>query len=217
MPDVKTRGLKTRSARGIAVVAVLMIVAVIVARSNPWRYVHLMPAADTGVFLAVMTAAVVLLGVAAQVAARPRRVASAVTAWLVAAMFVLCAWPVFDAVHDTGYDRGAAAVVAVSPDGRFEVVAVRYRARGSTFHVDRYQLRSRAGAFSRQADRALADIYQSGERRAVAAVNFSGPHEVELRTADNSRWTVTFDPRTLSLPHTLTWNETTGYEWTRRR
>ena len=46
---------------------------------------------------------------------------------------------------------------------------------------------------------------------------FSGPREVEIRTAGDSRWAVTFDPRTLSLPRTLTWNETTGYEWTRRR
>ncbi|GIJ62655.1 hypothetical protein Vau01_101710 [Virgisporangium aurantiacum] len=196
-----------------------MIVAAIVARWNPWRYVYLMPAADSGVFLGVTTAAVVLLGIAAHVA-RPRRVINAVTAWLVAAMLVLCAWPVFDAVHDTGYDRGATAVVAASADERFEVVAVRYTARGSTFHVDRYRLRSRAGALSRQADRFLVEIYQSGAasaRGAVAAVGFSGPREVEIRTADDSRWTVTFDPRSLSLPHTLMWSETTGYEWTRRR
>jgi hypothetical protein len=205
-------------ARCAALVAVLAIVAVTVARWNPWHYVLLLPAADSGVFLTVMTAALVLLGVAVHIAIRPR-FTTAGAAWLAAAMLVLCAWPVFDAMHDSGYERGDPAVIAASADHRFEVVATRYRPRGdNTYFVDRYHLRSRSGVFSREADRAVAEIYRydaGAAPGAVVAVRFTGPGEVEIQTADDARWTTAFDPHTLSLPSTLTWNGTTGYEWTR--
>ncbi|MER7456372.1 hypothetical protein [Micromonospora sp. NPDC126480] len=192
---------------GLAVVAVS---AVLVARHNPWHYVHLMPFGRSSVVALVLFAAPVLLGVAAWLVLRPALARLLAVVATVLALVAPCSGLKFlpgPSVYglDGTEPYGNTEVVAVSPGGSFEVVLLRYRQWMAGFDILR--IRSRAGLWSREADQDLACFETSFDglppEDTFDTARFLSDHEIEVRTEAGQPWTTGFDPHNLLAVSTL--------------
>jgi len=100
-------------------------------------------------------------------------------------------------------DRGPVHVVAVSADGRMEVVGFGVGSDDSDGGANEYRLRSRAGLLSRESPRELACMadWAGSSQIKVSQVRFTSDREVDLHTSDGAAWTIAFDPRSLTPAH----------------
>jgi hypothetical protein len=192
---------------GLAIVAVP---GVLVAWRNPWHYVHLMPFGRRPVVATVLFAAPVLLGIAAWLVLRPALARAVAVVATVLALVAPCSGVVFFSgtslygLHGVE-PYGDTEVVALSPEGSFEVVLLRYHEWMTGFDILR--IRSRAGLRSREANQDLACFATPfdglGPEDTFGTARFLSDHEVEVRTEAGEPWTTRFDPRTLLASPTL--------------
>ncbi|WP_433041676.1 hypothetical protein [Dactylosporangium sp. CS-033363] len=192
--------MSARRKRLAVVLGALALVAVVVesvAAANPWRYVALIPAGKASTTVLVATGVVVLVGVGAALLIRRTLAAQiAVGVTLVVAWLVACAG--LEAAG-AGVERGATTSVAVSPDGRFELVLVHYPQTGNP--IDYLRLRTRSGLGSRESADNVACFSHSYEVNAPEDVferaAFVGEHEVEVRAEQGEPFRTTFAPDSL--------------------
>ncbi|MGI5522482.1 hypothetical protein ACQEUX_16340 [Micromonospora sp. CA-259024] len=186
---------------GLVVVAVP---AVLVARRNPWHYVHLMPFGRSSVVATVLFAAPVLFGIAAWLVLQPALARAVAVVSAALALVVPCSGlllfpgPSLYGLHGVE-PHGDSEVVALSPGGSFEVVLLRYHEFMTGFDVLR--VRSRVGLRSREANQDLACFATPfdglGPEDTFDAARFVSNHEIEVRTEAGQPWRTTFDPDTL--------------------
>lgn len=118
-----------------------------------------------------------------------------------AAVVTLCAtraWFVAGQLAEHGERGGPAQLVAVSTDGRFELVS----RDGSYYRRDVLWLRSRSGLFSRESLEALGCFRQhdlGGYDEPVDWAGFTGPGQVTVRLRDGRSGTADFDGPTLMV------------------
>ncbi|MGV9809944.1 hypothetical protein [Micromonospora chersina] len=195
---------------GLTGLAVVAVPAVLVARRNPWHYVHLMPFGRSSVVAAVLFAAPVLLGIGAWLVLRPALARAVAVAATAVALVAPCSGLLFlpgtsvYGLHGVEPDRDT-EVVALSPGGSFEVVLLRYREFMTGFDILR--IRSRAGLQSREANQDLACFVTPFDGLppdgTFESARFLSEHEIEVRTESGRPWTTGFDPHTLLAASTL--------------
>jgi hypothetical protein len=203
LSDLRRRRLLAGVLAGVATVAVA---TVLVAAHNPWHYVHLIPFARMPVVVYVLLFSLIMLGFAVRLFVGEMRVV-----WMVGVVATLT---VFACV--AGYQIATAeslqevkpdatrTVVAVSPDGAFDLVVVDHVNWGA--HYEIFRIRSRAGLTSREASQDLVcfgtTIGGYRPENTFVGARFVGEHKVEVRT-EAEPWTTTFDPNTLLSAETV--------------
>ncbi|MEV4141303.1 hypothetical protein AB0J72_55200 [Dactylosporangium sp. NPDC049742] len=193
----------------------LTVAGLSVASYAPWRFVTFVPLEQPSRAVLVIAAGLALLGVAGWMGLANRLAAKTIAGLvaLVVAMGVCvgsvgAAMP--DADHAVFHDR-----VAVSPDGRFELI------RLSTSWQYRYRVRTRGWLFGREGNTDLActpisstqvddSPNQTSQLRYVPTVRveqarFADDTHVELRMTDSRSWTVGFNARSLRPGRFLNW------------
>jgi hypothetical protein len=187
----------------ISAAAAVLLPAFLVVAWNPWHLVSLMAFSRPLVVPAVGAAGFGLLALAGWLAIRRRSTVVALTVLATAITLVVCmcggAFDLARLVLPLG-PTGEQAVVAVSPDGLHEVVALQYS--GVPDFTSILRLRSRAGFWSRESPHDLACVSEHLPGSEVE-VRFVDSHTIEIRTDDDDPWTTTFDPRTLQPAATL--------------
>ncbi|GAA3272138.1 hypothetical protein GCM10020218_015300 [Dactylosporangium vinaceum] len=186
----------------LTLVAALAVAFVIVAASNPWHYTALMPWGRTGVAVSILLVAISGLVLAAVLVVRGVRGRIGLTGGaIVLALAVMGGGVLYGSLDFVDTDRGPAQVAAVSPSGRYELVAF----RGSALfggHQQVIRVRSRAGLGSREAGENLAcfmsiDDGWPAPDKVLSGVRFTGETAVEVTTKDGATWQTSFDPGTL--------------------
>jgi hypothetical protein len=201
LPQSDDRMLSRRRrvvAASIAGVAVAVQLAVAVAWWNPWRFIHLMTSTHDWHRLGVLVGSVVMLGAAGWLGMRSR---AAVRAMVSFAVLVLLAITVFVMVADlTGdigtLDREGPRVVAISPDGRYEIV-VTYLGDLTGAETAVLRVRSRNGLLSRESAEPGCVQPSVSSERAVVSVAFTSPQEITISADGGRTWQARFDPETL--------------------
>ncbi|REF96436.1 hypothetical protein DFJ67_2418 [Asanoa ferruginea] len=168
-----------------------------------------MPFGRWSVVAIVLFTAPVLLGVAAWLVLRPALARTVAVLAAVSSLVAPCCGLRFVRGPSLyGLDRlepRVTEVVALSPDGSFEVVLLRYFEPMSGFDVLR--IRSQAGLFSREGDQDLACFVapfdRLGPEDTFGTARFLSDHQIEIRTEAGQPWTTRFDPHTLLAASTL--------------
>jgi hypothetical protein len=197
----------------LAGIGLLSLVCAGLARWNPWRLLYLMPLAGARPTVALM-AGVLAVGGAAVVAWIPRRyaaraaacVCAVVVGLLVCCLLALSVKAVFLGSMDYHTDRPP-LVVAISPDGRFEVVEKIYASDGdSDAYYRTLTIRTRAGLLSRESAQVLALLWHDNTVETnieITSTRLLGGYRVEMGTSDGQHWATVFDPHTLAAPRRL--------------
>ncbi|MFB9176655.1 hypothetical protein ACFFX1_00760 [Dactylosporangium sucinum] len=178
------------------------------AAVNPWRYVYLLELGRTPVVVAVLTVAPVLVAVAVGLLTRDRAARIAV-GWVAAGLSIVtvCAGGYLSTARSVygGEPEAGSEIVAVSPDGRFELAVRHYPV--FMRELDVYRLRSRAGLLSRESRDDVAcfafPFDPLGPADTFASARFPDNATVEIRTEANVSWTTGFDPHSLAVPARL--------------
>ncbi|GAA3453812.1 hypothetical protein [Dactylosporangium matsuzakiense] len=184
----------------LGAVALVAVVVEAVAAANPGRYIVLVPAGRPAVVAVVLAAALVVAGVAVGLLVR-RTVAAKVVAGgtAVVALVVVC-WGIEVGRANDGRQRGETDLVAVSPDGRFELVLVHYPS--SEAPRDYLRLRSRDGVGTRESGQSLACFSKQYDVNApedqFGQASFVAEREVEIWAAAGEPFRTTFDPASLN-------------------
>ncbi len=191
----------------VGVVAVA-VPTVLIAVHNPRHYVYLMLFGRTTVVVTVLVLSPTVLGVAAWLVLRNKLMARVLAGITVTLTALVCAvgYRISTTASIFGTDSdGTRTAVAVSPDGSFDLVVVRYSALTTDYEIVR--VRSRSGLTSREADQDLACFAQTFDQfdpaKTFESARFVGEREVEVRTEAGEPWTTTFDPNTLLAAATV--------------
>jgi len=185
-------------AAGVAGAAVAVQAVVAVAWWNPWRYVHLMTSTHDWHPLIVLSGSVVMLGFAGWLGLRSP---TAVRATVGLGMAVLLAVAFFATLAGVAHkvatlDPGKGPrVVAISPDSRYEIVAI-YPGHFIAADTAVLRVRSRSGLLSQESTD-LGCVRPAESEPAVVSVAFTGSHDVMVNAGDGRSWQAGFDPETL--------------------
>jgi hypothetical protein len=214
----------TRGTRWVALVLTILggatvlvtVAGLIVASYGPWRFVAFIPLEKPLRAALVIASGLAVLGVAGWVGPANRLAAKTIAGLvtLVVAM-VVCAGSLGGAMPDAGDQVGSRDRVAVSPDGRFELIKL------STSWQYRYRVRTRGWLFGREGNTDLActpissvqvddSPNQTSQLRYVPSVRveqarFADNSRVELRMTDGRTWTVGFNAGSLRPGRFLNW------------
>jgi hypothetical protein len=172
--------------------------AVIAALWNPWRYVHLMTSTHDWHPLRVLAGSVVLLGIAGWLGLRRRTAVRAAVAFTVLVLFAIAfVGSVVDLTNDISTRTlGQQRVVAVSADGRYEIVVGHPVGLLDSQDTAILRVRSRSGLLSRESTD-LGCVGPAGSVAPELRVTFAGPAEITVSTSDGRAWPASFDPDTL--------------------
>ncbi|BCL12648.1 hypothetical protein [Micromonospora sagamiensis] len=190
----------------LAGVATVAVVTVLVAAYNPWHYVHLIPFGQTPVVVYVLLFSPIMLGFAVRLLLGKMRVVWTVGVVATLTVFTCVAGYqiiTLESLQEVKPDARR-TVVAVSPDGAFDLVEISYVHWGAQYEI--FRIRSLAGLTSREAAQDLACFGMTigGYRpeNTFVGARFVGEHKVEVRT-EAEPWTTTFDPNTLMAAETV--------------
>jgi hypothetical protein len=202
-PRPKVRASLPRRVLGATVASIGMGMLLLTAAAlwNPWRLVTLFPLADpTPAIIGVLLAGALIVAAGfLGLRGRARYVlAGVVVPVTVTAALVpgLMLWWLDDTF---GPDRDGRGVVAVSPDGRFELVAFDTNTYAIEQYIHKVRLvaRSRDGLWSRQGAEPVAVCSRLSSADA-GAVQFIAPTTVAIATDEGQTVVVQFDPDTLA-------------------
>ncbi|GAA2600539.1 hypothetical protein GCM10010399_34180 [Dactylosporangium fulvum] len=188
----------------LVTVTVLGIAGEAYAHWNPRRYLSLRPLAEPEPTIAVALAAPVLLALAILVTVRPgpRRTVTA-SALLALLVPIVCIGWFDNLMSEGGWEPSSISPAASSPDGRWDVVQIRYHnSSASDGYYDEYQLRSRAGWLSRESPHPLAGIMYSfpiHDQLQVTRIEFPASNTIELYTTDGAVHRTSFNPASLAI------------------
>ncbi|MEU8001007.1 hypothetical protein AB0B66_07585 [Catellatospora sp. NPDC049111] len=196
-PDGVTPRRSMRAAAGgvMWLLAVLAVGAALAITRDPGLWVVLLDHGSTISFVLICLSGL-LLAVAGPVFG-VRSVRARGLGYVAAAVVTLCAtgtWVVSGELDTLSLRGVPARTVAISADGRFEVVS-----RDAFSGRPYLWLRSRAGLFSREAQDDIDCFVESdgSSYDFVDLVEFTGPHQLRLRWRDGQTGTVDFDGPTL--------------------
>ncbi|MGI5182670.1 hypothetical protein ACQEVZ_41090 [Dactylosporangium sp. CA-152071] len=188
----------------LVAIAVLATGFVVYAHWNPRNYLSLRPVAEAGPTTTVALAVPVMLALAALMAMAPARPRTVTAAALLALLVpIACAGFAEAKVLVDDCVPEPAVGVARSPDGRWDVVRVRYHCSSdSDGYLDKFLLRSRAGWLSRESALPVAVVQHSFVNSMLAEVvrvEFAAGNAVVLHTWDGAVQSTTFDPGSLAF------------------
>lgn len=194
----------------------LTLAALGVASRGQWRFVAFIPLEPPWRAALVITAGLAMLGVAGWLGPANRLAAKTIAALVaVVAAMVVCVGGVSKAMPVAGDRVVSRDRVAVSPDGRFELIRLR------TSWQYTYRVRARARLFGREGNADLActpiqstQVDDSPNQTSqlqyvpttrVEQARFADDSHVELRMTDGRTWTVGFNAASLRPERFLNW------------
>ncbi|GIF96505.1 hypothetical protein [Catellatospora citrea] len=194
-PPVRS-GMRPVLGAAMWLLAVFLLVAVVAIIRDPGLWVVLLDDGDTIGFVLICLSGLLMAGAGPVFGLR--KAPARGVGYLAAAVVTLCAigsWYVSDKLDPSTRRSQPAQTVAVSADGRFEVVS-----RDALLGRPDLWLRSRAGLFSREAQEAIGCYFEragNSQEEPMGRVEFTGPSQVTIRLQDGRSGTADFDGPTL--------------------
>ncbi|MEU8079176.1 hypothetical protein AB0B31_27490 [Catellatospora citrea] len=195
-PPVRS-GMRSVLGAVMWLLAVFLLVAVVAIIRDPGLWAVLLDDGDTIGFVLICLSGLLMAGAGPVFGLR--KAPARGVGYLAAAVVTLCAmgsWHVSGELDPVTRRNEPAQTVAVSADGRFEVVS----RDDVLFGRPQLWLRSRAGLFSREAQESIDCFFEpDGDsfEEPLERVEFTGPSQVTIRLRDGRSGTADFDGPTL--------------------